>query len=266
MRVAVIIPAAGSSARFNAGALDQTRSKLDEDLGGKPVLQRTVELFHTREDVGTIIVAGPHDTTRFEAFRLRHGDKLALFGVVLCRGGARHRFETVKAALEHVPDGHTHIAVHDAARPATPVELIDRVFDAASRHPAVIPAVEVDETLKRVGDPIDAAEDQDPIAAILGAGGSGAPLRPIRQTVDRSGLVLVQTPQVFEADLLRRAYEQPDLESTDDAALVERLGVRVLAVEGDRRNIKITRPADVRLARSILGLRPPESRPTHKRF
>lgn len=266
MRVAVIIPAAGCSARFNAGMLDDSRSKLDEDLGGKPVLQRTVELFNTRDEVGAIIVAGPHDSARFEAFKLRHGDKLALFGVILCQGGPTHRYETVKAALEHIPDGHTHIAVHDAARPATPPDLIDRLFDAASRHSAVIPAVEVEETLKRVGDPIDASEDQDPIAAILGAQKSGPGLRPVSRTVDRSGLVLVQTPQIFEANLLGRAYEQPDLDSTDDAALVERLGERVLVVEGDRRNIKITRPSDVRLARSILGLRPPDSRPAHKRF
>lgn len=266
MRIAIIIPAAGFSARFNADSPDNDRSKLDEDLGGKPVLQRTVELFNTRDDVGDVIVAGPHDPARFAEFKLRHGDKLSLFGVVLCQGGATHRYETVAAALQHVNASHTHIAVHDAARPATPPELIDRLFDAAARHPAVVPGVRIDETVKRVGPAIDASEDQDPIAAILGAQKSGPGFLPVVETVDRANLVLVQTPQVFEADLLRRAYAQSDLTSTDDAGLVERLGERVLVVPGDPRNVKITNPGDVRLVRSILGLRPPESRPTHKRF
>ncbi|KAA0213758.1 MAG: hypothetical protein EDM82_12010 [Cyanobacteria bacterium CYA] len=144
--------------------------------------------------------------------------------------------------------------------------MIDRVFDAAAHHPAVIPAVPVDETLKRVGGSIDTSGQHDPIAAILGATSTGPALRPVEQTLPRADLVLVQTPQVFALDLLRRAYTQPDLDSTDDAALVERLGERVVVVDGDRRNIKITRPADVRLVRAILGLRPPDSRPTHKRF
>ncbi|MCE7968931.1 MAG: 2-C-methyl-D-erythritol 4-phosphate cytidylyltransferase [Leptolyngbya sp. PLA3] len=266
MRVAVIIPAAGSSSRFNPDAREAPRSKLDEDLGGKPVLQRTVELFNTRDDVGTIIVAGPHDDARFQEFQLRHGDKLSLFGITLCRGGKTHRYQTVQAALALVGTDHTHVAVHDAARPATPPELIDRVFDAAAHHPAVIPAVPVDETLKRVGGSIDTSGQHDPIAAILGATSTGPALRPVEQTLPRADLVLVQTPQVFALDLLRRAYTQPDLDSTDDAALVERLGERVVVVDGDRRNIKITRPADVRLVRAILGLRPPDSRPTHKRF
>lgn len=266
MRVAIIIPAAGASSRFNSDAFDTPRSKLDEDLGGKPVLQRTVELFNTRDDVGTVIVAGPHDDPRFQEFQLRHGDKLSLFGVTLCRGGKSHRYETVLAALAHVSPDHTHVAVHDAARPATPPELIDRVFDAAAHHPAVIPAVPVDETLKRVGGPIDTSGQHDPIAAILGATNSGPALRAVEQTLPRSDLVLVQTPQIFTLELLQRAYAQPDLDSTDDAALVERLGEPVVVVEGDRRNIKITRPADVRLVRAILGLKPPDSRPTHKRF
>jgi len=78
--------------------------------------------------------------------------------------------------------------------------------------------------------------------------------------------VLAQTPQVFERDLFERAYAQPDLTSTDDAQLVERLGERVVVVEGDPRNIKITRPADISLARSIMGLKGPVEREAHKRF
>jgi 2-C-methyl-D-erythritol 4-phosphate cytidylyltransferase len=88
----------------------------------------------------------------------------------------------------------------------------------------------------------------------------------VKETPDRAGLMLVQTPQVFEVGLLRRAYGQSDLSSTDDATLVERLGERVVVVDGEARNIKITRPADIDLARAILGVKAPEGRASHKRF
>lgn len=269
MNTAVIIPAAGSSRRFNTtdtGLLDP-KNKLDEDLGGRPVLQRTVELFNRRDDVGAIIVAGPHDDDAFARFELRHGDKLALLGATLCRGGEHHRSETVRAALAHVPEDATHVAVHDAARPVTPAELIDRVFDLASRHPAVIPVVDVADTIKRLDpEPMEDAPS-DPAAAILGLGGEGpSDLRRVVETIDRANLAYAQTPQVFEKDLLLRAYEQPDAASTDDAGLVERLGEPVVTTPGDPRNIKITTPADIPLARAIAGFKPPAQRATHKRF
>src|SRR5690606_34360523 len=131
MVISVIIPAAGFSSRFADTLGEEGRSKLDEDFGGRPVLQRTVELFHKRDDVGQIVVAGPHAEDAWEAFRQRHADKLAILGVTLCRGGKTHRWETVKAALAEVTGDATHIAVHDAARPATPEDVIDRVFAAA---------------------------------------------------------------------------------------------------------------------------------------
>ena len=271
MVVSVIIPAAGFSSRFAdalGGEGDAGRSKLDEDLGGRPVLQRTVELFHKRDDVAQIIVAGPHADDAWEAFRLRHADKLAILGVTLCRGGKTHRYETVKAALAEVRDDATHVAVHDAARPCTPADVIERVFAAAARFDAVIPAVEVDDTLKRVSEQEDAALEADAIDAILGTDpGAGPKARQVEETIDRTRLVAVQTPQMFAAALLRRAYQQADLTSTDDAQLVERLGEPApVVVEGDPRNIKITRPADVRLARSLLGVSGPQGRPVHKRF
>ncbi len=265
MRIAVILPAAGQSRRFQNSPIGGGSSKLDEDLGGKPVLQRTVELFHTREEVAAVIVAGPAEPGAYEQFKLRHGDRLALFGATLCQGGLHHRSDSVRAALKMVPDDCTHIAVHDAARPCTPPALIDRVFDAAARHPAVIPAIAIDDTVKKVGNPIEDAGEADPVAAILGAGAKAPALCPVESTLERSGLMLVQTPQVFEADLLRRAYATDSI-GTDDASLVEALGEVVLTTEGVRRNIKITRPGDVSVARAFLGLSGPKSRPTHKRF
>lgn len=264
MRIGLIIPAAGSSQRYAAGA-DYPRSKLDEDLGGKTVLQRSIELFTKDDRVGFIVVAGPHDPAAFAEFKARHGDKLGFLGASLCPGGKTHRFESVAAALKQVPGDCSHIAVHDAARPCTPVELLERVFDAAERHRAVVPAVEVNDTLKRIAESDRPTEDADPLAAILGETAEPRRMRIVEKTIDRASLYAVQTPQVFDAALLRRAYAQQDLASTDDAGLVERLGEKVVVVDGDARNIKITRPGDLHLARLMLNLRE-ERRDAHKRF
>lgn len=271
-RIAVIIPAAGAGSRYAEGDAStlttgpSIRSKLDEDMGGRPVIQRTVELFHQHELVGAIIVAGPHEQQAHDEFRDRHADKLSMLGARICRGGVTHRYETVAAAIKEVPADATHIAVHDAARPCTPADLIERVFDAAARHDAVVPGVEVSDTLKRAGEEAGQEEEADPLAAILGAAPKKPRPRLVAQTIDRRDLFAIQTPQVFRADLLRRAYAQADLASTDDASLVERLGEPVVIVPGDPRNIKITRPADLVLARAIMGLKPPATRESNKRF
>ncbi len=265
MKVAVIIPAAGASSRYSAAG--GMRSKLEEDLGGKPVLQRTVEVFNRIEDVRQIIVAGPYDEDAFAEFRLRHGDRLSLLNAVLVRGGETHRWQTVKNALDAVHAECTHIAVHDAARPCIAPELIERLFAAAAKSGAAVPVIDVPDTIKRVDPQHQPVGDVDAVAAMLGLTSADAPTaRRIIGTVDRTNLCLVQTPQVFEAQLLRRAYAQADLHSTDDSGLVERLGHTVLALTGDQRNIKITVPADIDLARAILGVRAPESRATHKKF
>ncbi|TVS08050.1 MAG: 2-C-methyl-D-erythritol 4-phosphate cytidylyltransferase [Phycisphaerales bacterium] len=265
MKICVIIAAAGHSSRFASADLLAPRSKLDEDLGGRPLLQRTIELFNTDDRVASIVVAGPHDDEAFSAFKLRHGDKIALYGGVLCKGGKAHRYETVAAALEHVPADATHIAIHDAARPCTPPDLIDRVFEAAAIHPGAIPCVPVTDTLKRAGQPETVEAGHDPVAAILGQDKPNE-VRFIEETLPRENIYAAQTPQIFRAELLKSAYAQPDLSSTDDAQLVERLGEKVAIVEGDPRNIKVTTPADIPLARALLGLKPPQERPTHKRF
>ena len=270
MQIAVIIPAAGSSRRYieASGAEGIGRQKIDEDLGGRPVLQRTVELFTKHPDVSLIIVAGPADPDAFRTFKERHADKLGLLGVKLCQGGKDHRYQTVANALALVPDTCTHVAVHDAARPCASEELIERVFNAArDGQKAAVPGVDVPDTLKRVSEKEVAASKADPLAAILGDSAAAKPVgRLVDQTVDRTRLVAVQTPQVFERELLKKAYAQKDLASTDDAQLVERLGQPVLVVPGDPANIKITRPRDLVLARVILGVRPPAQRETHMRF
>ncbi len=273
MKVAVIIPAAGASRRY-AESLEFPRSKLDEDLGGRPVLQRTVELFTKDDRFGAIVVAGPHDDVAMGEFRTKYADKLGLMGVTICRGGRMHRYETVAAALAMVADDATHIAVHDAARPCTPVELIERVLEAADRHAGAAPGVEVSDTLKRISERDAGEDEEDPLARILGTSGQAKRLRTIESTLDRANLWAMQTPQVFKADVLRRAYAELAKQSgtpgfkppTDDAEVVERIGEEVVVVAGDARNIKITRPGDVTLARAILGVRGPDGRATHLKF
>ena len=229
-----------------------------------------MELFTKHPDVTVIIVAGPHEPGAFAEFKERHGDKLGLLGVKICPGGKTHRYETVAAALKLVPESCTHVAIHDAARPCASEQLIERIFHAASEdgggHKAVIPGVDVADTLKRVSEQ-EVEAKADPLAAILGDDGPARKLgRMVEQTVDRTRLVAVQTPQVFEIGLLRRAYAQKDLASTDDAQLVERLGENVLVVPGEAGNIKITRYADIKLARAILQVKPPAQRDALKRF
>jgi 2-C-methyl-D-erythritol 4-phosphate cytidylyltransferase len=185
-------------------------------------------------------------------------------------GGKVERWETVRNALEVVPDDTTHVAVHDAARPGASDELIGRVFEAARVHPAVIPGLPIADTLKRVSEEAVRAEAEDAVAdLILGESVEAATSkgRFVEDTIDRRNVVGVQTPQVFELGLLRRAYAQPDLSgATDDAGLVERLGERVLVVDGELRNLKITVPADLSLMRTMLGMKAPDGRPVHKRF
>jgi len=266
MSVSVIIPAAGASTRFGQ------QNKLDQDLGGRSVLQRTIELFANHPRVDQIVVAGPnHEPGAFEDFKLRYADRLALLGCTLCPGGTQHRWESVKAALEHVPDSASVIAIHDAARPCTPTELIDRLLVAVidHSHPAVIPGSPLTDTIKQVSATEAAGPPEDPLDAILGTQGKqDLSARSVERTLDRSRLVAVQTPQVFKADLIRRAYQQPDLTSTDDASLVERLGEPVLVLESDPSNIKITHPRDLDLARLVLGLKQAEDarRAAHQRF
>lgn len=269
------------------------RSKLEEDLGGKPVLQRTVEVFTKLEsesaNLNAIVVAGPHDPEAFQEFRTRHADRLGLLGAKLVPGGAVHRWESVAAALAHVPPEAEFIAVHDAARPCVSHELIERVMRAALRFGAAIPGVDVPDTLKRVAEQDIDAEAPDAAAVILGLERPATTRqRFVSQTVDRRGVVLVQTPQIFRSDVLRAAYaqigsmSQPEREAiTDDAGLVEAWLARrgsvgvdagpeapraVAVVPGEPTNLKITKPADLPLARAILGVRGPEDKPAHKRF
>jgi 2-C-methyl-D-erythritol 4-phosphate cytidylyltransferase len=264
MNICLIIPAAGRSRRFSESGAD----KLAQDLGGRPMLVRTIELFGKHELVRSIVVAGPPDD--FEAFKHKFGPVVSFHGAKLVQGGRAERWETVRNALQAVPDDATHVAVHDAARPGASDDLINRVFEAAMTLSAVIPGLSIHATVKRVSDNAENVAQADDVVAdmILGdAGKLAVNARRVIETIDRCGLVEIQTPQVFEIGLLKRAYAQKDLSgATDDASLIERLGEPVHVVEGDPRNFKVTTAADLKLMRAVLGVSAPAERPAHLRF
>jgi 2-C-methyl-D-erythritol 4-phosphate cytidylyltransferase len=144
--------------------------------------------------------------------------------------GGDTRTASVRAGLEVVPDNTDVIVVHDGARPLAPPALFRSVVDAVmAGAAAAVPALSLVDTLKRVDD-------------------DGA----VIATVDRDRLVTVQTPQAFQADVLRRAHEVGG-DATDDAGLVEAQGATVRVVPGDQRNLKVTTPADLALARALVG-------------
>ena len=261
MKIGVIIPAAGQSNRFGS------RDKLSEDLGGRPLLIRTVEFFTKREDVLEIVVAGPPD--EFEAFQDRFGPSLSFHGVKIVKGGSKGRGESVQLALPSISDQIDRVVIHDAARPALFNELFDSLILASEKFDAVAAALPIHGTIKRAEIEPTSIGDEDEIAdSILGCETqSTVDAFRVIETVDRTSLWELQTPQIFEPLLLRRAYKQQDiLHCTDDAQVIEKLGEPVHLIHGDSRNIKVTTPSEYKLIKSILGVKGERERPAHKRF
>jgi 2-C-methyl-D-erythritol 4-phosphate cytidylyltransferase len=226
--VAAIICAAGASSRFGGN-----RKKAFVDVAGRAVFFRSAELFSNRDDVKQVLLGiSPEDE---ELVSVKWGPNLKFFGVSIFMGGAE-RFDTVNKGIELINDDIDLIAVHDACRCCVTEEIIDSTIAAAARSGAAIPACPVTATIKQVKDNI------------------------ITQTVDRAGLYEAQTPQIFSASLLKKAYENlKNLDKSkisDDSQLVEALGHKVTIVETDSSNIKITRQSDIAVAEAILKFRP----------
>ena len=260
MKVSVIIPAAGQSVRFGE------KDKLAEDLGGRPLLMRTVEFFTKREEVSQIIVAAPPDS--FEAFKDRFGPSLSFHGVTIIEGG-KARWQSVQNTLPMLNNDIDLIAIHDAARPAVSNELFDRLLLAARELQAVAAAMPISGTVKRTKQVKKTIGDDDDIAAsVFGdVGRANVDAFPVEQTIDRERLWELQTPQIFSLELLLRAYvDAKKVQPTDDAQLVEALGEVVHLVRGDSRNIKVTTQSDLTLIKAMLGVKDASQRPTHKRF
>lgn len=229
-RCAALVAAAGSSTRMGGV------NKLLQPLEGVPVLVRTLAALQVAGSVDEIIVAAREEDI------LEISQLCRTYGLTKCtkviRGGENRVHSVLLAALEASPDMEL-LAVHDGARPLVTPELVDRVVSAAARCSAAVPAVAVKDTVKTV------RED----------GG-------VEGTLDRERLRAVQTPQVFDAQLLRAALQSAQTlgaEITDDCSAVERLGKEVYLTEGSYENIKITTPEDMLLACELLRRR--EERP-----
>jgi 2-C-methyl-D-erythritol 4-phosphate cytidylyltransferase len=220
--VAVLVPAAGLGTRLGPGAPKALR-----ELRGVPLLVHAVRRLSGAACVGRIVVAAPVGAVD-EVRALLGADDLAPIDIV---EGGQTRQASVRSALDAVPPEYDVILVHDAARAFAPPDLIERVAAAVrDGHDAVIPVLPVVDTVKQV----------DESGHVVG-------------TVDRTVLRAVQTPQGFRRHTLEAAHKaSADGTATDDAGLVERIGVRVFCVPGAVEALKITRPADLAFADALL--------------
>ena len=193
---------------------------------GRPVLMRTLDTFHACDNSIQIILVLPRDHQPYWQ-ELCHEYQFSVPHRI-ADGGAT-RFHSVQNGLALVDAPEALVAVHDGVRPVVAHEVINLCYREAELHGAVVPVIPVVETVRQL-------VDQTSV------------------TVSRDAYRLVQTPQTFNAALLRRAYEQPYCDAfTDDASVVEALGAAVQLVEGNRENIKLTTPFDLIVARALLA-------------
>ncbi|HEY3942850.1 MAG TPA: 2-C-methyl-D-erythritol 4-phosphate cytidylyltransferase [Acidimicrobiales bacterium] len=214
-----VVVAGGSGRRFGG-------PKQFAPVGGRPVVEWAV--LACRAVLDRVVLVVPEGAT---------GQS---FGADLVVAGGASRSASVRHGLEAVPADVGAVVVHDAARPLASPELFVRVLDALALPGTggAICAVPVTDTLKRVGRP--------------GPAGDGDGSQVVLETLERAGLVAVQTPQAFVAEVLRRAHGAGG-EATDDAALVEATGATVRVVPGDPRNLKLTGPQDLPYFEHLLG-------------
>jgi len=217
-----ILVAAGSGERLGA-----ERPKAFVVLGERVLLAESLERLDTSEWIDAVVVAVPAD---WEDAAIALAEELVASKVAAVVTGGATRAESVRAALEQVPDDALVIIVHDAARPLVDDAVIERVLGPlAEGYDGVVPGLPLTDTVKRVERGI------------------------VVETIDRSDLVTVQTPQAFIASVLRSAYSAGDLlDATDCASLVEARGGRIRVVDGDVRLLKITTRADLALVASWL--------------
>ena len=219
-RCGAVIVAAGSASRM--GGID----KVMASLGGTPMVARTAAAFQNCDAIAEIVIVTRPDLIRPISALCAGMDKVR---AVVAGGSSRQ--ESVWQGLNALSEDIQLAAIHDGARPLVSNLVIDRTVRAANSYGAAAPAVPVKDTIKVV------------------KGGL------VEKTPDRATLQAVQTPQVFDFDLLRGALKQAEEEKaavTDDCSAVERLGMKVKIVEGDERNLKVTTPMDLKIAEMLL--------------
>ncbi|MCJ1680667.1 2-C-methyl-D-erythritol 4-phosphate cytidylyltransferase [Streptomyces sp. APSN-46.1] len=234
-RTAAVIPAAGRGLRLGPGAPKALRA-----LGGIPMLIHAVRAMARSRAVSVVVVVAPPD----EAAEVRHLlDEHALPDrtEILVVPGGETRQESVRAGLDALPADITSVLIHDAARPLVPVDTVDSVIEAVrDGAPAVVPALPLADTVKEV----------EP--------GRPGEAEPVVATPVRARLRAVQTPQGFDLATLKRAHEAMAVSgegATDDAGMVEQLGVTVVVIPGHEEAFKVTRPLDLVLAEAVLARR-----------
>lgn len=219
-RCGAVIVAAGSASRM--GGID----KVMAPLGGEPMIARTVRAFQECDAISEIVVVTREDLIVPIGKLTRDMSKVT----AIVAGGAS-RQESVHLGLNALSNKIKLAAIHDGARPFVTWQLIDWVVRAANSYGAAAPAIPVKDTIKEVQGFV------------------------VKNTPDRSALRAVQTPQVFDFDILRAALKKAKddgAEVTDDCSAVERMGMSVKIVEGDERNIKITTPLDLKIGELLL--------------
>jgi 2-C-methyl-D-erythritol 4-phosphate cytidylyltransferase len=227
-RFGVVLPAAGQSARLTGFR----KKKPFVELKGRPVWVRTAEHFLDRDDVvQTVIVIAGDD---MDWFREKFRANLAFMDITVVAGGSS-RAESVRNGIQALSNDADHIVVHDAARPLLTSKWIDQILAAGVQYGAAIPGLGISSTVKRLN-----------------------PDTTIAETVDRSRLVMAQTPQVFERTILENAFRVcRDWQSaTDEASLAEQAGVPVHVIDGWAMNLKITTPEDFKLAELFVNALP----------
>ena len=228
----LIVMAAGSGTRMGAELPKQFI-----ELGGKAVLQRTIEVFlKAVPEIKVVTVLPDNHIEYWRNYCLEHNFTCPQ---VLVKGGIT-RFHSVRNALEKVPDGAV-VAVHDAVRPLVTESFVKTMFEKAETTPALIPVLPCVDTMKVLEK--KKINGEDALVTMEG------------QTVDRSVLYAAQTPQIFHSETLKEAYGQAfDTAFTDDASVVLKYGKNLSYLIGERFNIKLTTQDDLVLAKAILSL------------
>jgi len=232
-RTAAVIPAAGRGVRLGPGAPKALRA-----LGGTPMLIHAVRAMAASRAVSLVVVVAPPDGAG-EVKSLLDAHALPERTDFVVVPGGETRQESVRLGLDALPPEYGIVLVHDAARPLVPVDTVDAVIDAVREGaPAVVPAVPLADTVKQV-EPAAAPGEPEPVVA----------------TPERARLRAVQTPQGFDRATLVRAHGTVTDDVTDDASMVEQLGLAVVAVPGHEEAFKVTRPLDLVLAEAVLARR-----------